>query len=159
MASADCQNDGLFLGSCPYIHCHLTRHFTGPCNVLHGHDQSSPQGISVQRKDVFHDTQLSAGFLCCYYDFGILISPKFILKGIPQHSGAKKWGAAMHPGLEHVCNLHKAVALIPSTIKHKSEPLGGWNSANLSDLSDFPFYFCPTGDDKGIILGTKSDPW
>lgn len=51
VASADCQNDRLFLGSCPYIHCHLTCHFTGPCNVLHGHDQSSPQGISVQRKD------------------------------------------------------------------------------------------------------------
>lgn len=61
----------------------------------------------------------------------------------------------MHPVLEHVCNMHKAVGLIPSTIKHRSEPLGGWNNANLSDLSDFPFYFYPTGDDKGITLETR----
>lgn len=107
----------------------------------------------------FHDTQLSAGFLCCYYGFDVLVSPKLILKCNPQHSGTKKWRVAMHPVLEHVCNMHKTVALIPSTIKHKSEPLGGWNSANWSDLSAFPFYFCPIGDDKCIILETKSDPW
>lgn len=82
-----------------------------------------------------------------------------MLKCNPQHSGTKKWRVAMHPVQEHVCNMHKAVGLIPSTIKHRSEPLGGWNNANLSDLSNFPFYFCPTGDDKGIILETKSDPW
>ena len=125
-------------------------------------DTTSPalKGLVCREKiRWFHDTQLSAGFLCCYYGFDVLVSPKLILKGIPQHSGAKKWGVAMHPGLEHVCNMHKTVALFSSTIKHNSELLGGWDSANLSDLSDFAFYFCPTGDDKGIILETKSDPW
>lgn len=84
VASADCQNDHLLLGSCPYIDCCLTCHFTGSCNVLYGHNQSSPQGISVQRKDPgvpWHS--IKCWFLCCYYGFDVLVSPKLMLKCNP----------------------------------------------------------------------------